>query len=188
MKTLGMTLEVKGDPSNGQAKLRRRMQDIVDAVNACSEAKAHLGAAMLLYAGIDGLAWLSRPTTAPDVRPEDFKTWVRDYLLPDSGLACSDEDLYSARCALLHTQTAESRASRSGQAKPLWYGVDKGQAYVPVMASSPLLAELIELKDLLGAFQSAMERFLRAIETDASLQARVLERAVEYFDLARIGS
>jgi hypothetical protein len=56
------------------------------------------------------------------------------------------------------------------------------------MASSPLLAELIELKDLLGAFQSAMERFLRAIETDASLQARVLERAVEYFDLARIGS
>lgn len=188
MKTLGMAVTVQADPSDGRAKLIQRVQDLVKAINACLQAQAPLGAIMLVYAGLDGFAWLSRPTGIPDVRGEDFKTWVRDFLLPGSGLNCSDEDVWSARCAVLHTQTSESRLSRSGDAKPLWYAIGGGLAYIPVMASSPKLAELVDIKDLLAAFQQAVNRFDHALDADAGLRARVLERAVQYFDLGHVAN
>ena len=57
---------------------------------------------VLLYAGIDALAWLALPSG--DVNGSDFVKWVNTYLLPDSGLQCTAEDIWAARCGLLHSE------------------------------------------------------------------------------------
>lgn len=76
---------------------------------------------MLLYAQIDIAASLNRPVSKSQVTREDFKNWVNQYLLPNSNLDCSADDLYAARCGLLHTYMAESKASRAGKAKQTFY-------------------------------------------------------------------
>ena len=75
----------------------------------------------LLYSGIDTMAWLGLPDNQEDVTPEDFIQWADRYLFPDSGIPCTALDLYSSRCGIVHSMTAESRIIRQGIAKGVYY-------------------------------------------------------------------
>jgi hypothetical protein len=76
---------------------------------------------LLFYATIDILASLARPRGQPDTDRRIFKEWVNKYMLPDSHLPCNADDIYAARCGLLHTLTAESRQARLGYARMVNY-------------------------------------------------------------------
>src|SRR5439155_802130 len=64
---------------------------------------------------------LLRSEREPDTKGEYFKKWVEDYMTADSKVAFTSEELWSARCGLLHTHTASSRLSRQGKARQLHY-------------------------------------------------------------------
>jgi hypothetical protein len=52
-----------------------------DMMREAFSRKAYLSALILMYAAIDALAWLDRRSDDPDVSPQDFRTWVSQYLL-----------------------------------------------------------------------------------------------------------
>ena len=140
-----------------------------------------------LYAGIDGMAWVSIADGRPDVTGEDFRAWTTTYFLPDAGLDCNEHDLWAARCALVHTQTIDSRHAREGKARHIWYYVGPGNRFlIPVhpgfRQQQPIT---VHIDALASAFRRATERFFGAIEADPALEKQIWPRAQQYYDEVR---
>jgi hypothetical protein len=92
---------------------------LLEAVELCLPRKLYTPAAVLTYSGIDAAAWVN--SDKPSTDRTAFKQWVADYLLRAKTLPCSADDLYSARCALLHTLSSDSDMTNRGSARVIWY-------------------------------------------------------------------
>src|SRR5207247_2169862 len=137
------------DDSHVPPKLRGQVYDILNAIALCLENRLAIPALMMIYAGIDGMAFVSLAEDRPDVHARDFKEWTNAYLLPDSNLPCSAEDLYAARCGLVHSQQVDSRLAREGKARHLWYLIGPGPTcLIPFHGRSharPVIVEIARL-------------------------------------------
>jgi hypothetical protein len=107
--------------SHVHPKLRRQVIDLWNGIDLCLSQAPRMAvpALVLLYAGIDGMAWVSIADDRDDVTEDDFRAWTNSYLLPDAGLECDDSDLWAARCGLVHSQIVDSRRARKGAARHL---------------------------------------------------------------------
>jgi len=156
------------------------------AIGICLREGFYEEALILLYATIDALAWLSLPPEKTNTLRSDFKQWVETYMLPDSSLGCTSSDLYSARCGLLHSNTAESELSRGGDASEIYYSTnDRGGVMINLMANTPQPAKIIGIHELLRALQSAIEAFENQLVTDSALSTLVESRLQHHFLQAR---
>jgi hypothetical protein len=63
-------------------------------------------AVMLMYAGMDAMAFLDMPDGQEDVTRSDFIRWADRYIRFPCKDQISGEDFYGARCALLHSYSA----------------------------------------------------------------------------------
>lgn len=67
-------------------------------------------AIIMIYIGIDMMCRLSLPLGETRQTRRYFKDWVNEYMEthPDQPYAYDGEDLYAARCAVLHNYGAEA--------------------------------------------------------------------------------
>src|SRR5262245_54852320 len=93
--------------------------DTLDVLNLLQRSGHQTQLLIVLYSAIDTMAWVG--LKEGDVTRTDFKMWVDRYLLPGTPLRCNSDDLYSARCSLLHSHAAESSSTRKGKARQTWY-------------------------------------------------------------------
>ena len=144
-------------------------------------------ALVLLYWAIDGMAWVSVSGDRHDVNSTDFKTWVESYLLPDSHLDCDADDLWAARCGVVHSQIMDSRKAREGRARHIWYHIGPGNRYfIPIHEVSKQQPLTISIDVFVAAFRQATKRFFEAIERDSEIEKRVWPRAQRDFDEVRV--
>lgn len=159
-------------------------QELTLAIDVCLEKGLALPTLALVYSGIDTMAWLGLPDEQHDVTGEDFIQWVDRYLLPGSGLGCAALDLYSARCGVLHSMSAESRAVRRGAAKRLLYAWGNHKAEdlqrMADLVDPSIMA--VQVEALVRAFRSAISTFAGDLERDASLGKRVNARLRRVFE------
>ncbi len=158
--------------------------ELVRAIDVLSESQLGLPAMLVLYAGIDIMASLDRPESSLEVKASDFVRWADRHLLPGTHLSCSAEDLYAARCGLLHTYMAESRLSRKGEARQVWYAwgdrsAEELQAEIDGADVPPVVA--VHVDNLSAAFRLAIERFKRCILDDSEKAKLVYDRAGKFF-------
>jgi hypothetical protein len=141
-------------------------------IHACVERQCLVSAVALIYSCIDSLAALTRPPNQPDTTRVEFINWVNRYLIPSHHLSCSAEDIYGARCGILHTYSPDSRMRRKGQAQALVYYWKSGP---PPNATIPLPPDaiIIALEDLISTLEQAVENFLTDIAVDDDLTDRV---------------
>jgi len=139
-----------------------------------------LPALILLYAQIDGIGALGRPSGAP-VEPAgpNFQAWTTKYIL-DNGEVVTATDLWGARCAVLHTQTPDSRWSAQGTARPIRYRLRNTKALAVSPGTGPSLT--IDPLNLARKVERGIEAWLRDVEQDAELTAAFCERAERIFD------
>jgi hypothetical protein len=78
-------------------------------------------ALIVLMASIDAMANLDRPEDGVQVTREDFIRWAERYLTPALPFGVTGEELYSHRCAILHTLGAESNITRAGRARRIGF-------------------------------------------------------------------
>jgi hypothetical protein len=147
---------------------------MLTGVDVCIEAQCLVSAVALIYSTVDALSALTRPATAGDTTRDVFMDWVRDYIHPEQTLSCSAEDLYGARCGILHNYAMNSRLRRQGQAKALIYKWRNGPDPDPAR-TIPLPADAITLyvEDLRRALHDGVMEFLGAVETSRKLKERV---------------
>lgn len=130
---------------------------------------------VLLYASMDIISSLSRPIGQPDTTRTVFKNWVNTYMLPDSDLGCSADDIYAARCGILHTLSLSSLASREGKAKQICYinkqdGVKRMQDWSDSKGHEVIF---VSIYTYAHAFYRGIHRFTEAIAKDGKLRGSV---------------
>src|ERR1035437_952786 len=113
-----------------------RFNDFTICIKMLLDAGHTLPALVLLYSAIDVFASLVRPETEPDTNGGYFKKWAEDYMIGPSRLKIASDDLWGARCGLLHTHSPSSRDSRRGKARKL--------AYYRARALSPGMQQVLE--------------------------------------------
>ena len=154
--------------------LRRTIADLVKSVDLLHKKGLCLPSIMMTYVAIDILASLARPANAQETSGTNFRAWVDQYLLPGSRLKCNADDIWGARCGLLHTYTPESRHSRDGRARKLFYisGVlDESARGTTQFVFGGYVA--VVSQDLFDALSKGLQRFMDAFETDPELRERV---------------
>jgi len=165
---------------DSEHKYQATVQSLVEALQealqqALRPDRSAFPALLLLYASMDIVASLSRPINHADTNNKIFKAWMDDYMLPGSGLPCSSEDIYAARCGILHTLSVASANSRSGAARRINY-VDKF-AEVPRLQALFKPGEenqlVVSLPEYFKAFYAGILHFTESIMKDEDLRTRV---------------
>jgi hypothetical protein len=168
-----------------KSNLQNHLNRLTVAIQLTLDAKKHLPTLILTYSAIDILAWLNRPASHPDVVKSDFTSWIDLYLLPDSNLSCSSLDLYAARCGIVHSYQAESKLSREGKAKQIWYAWGKGNATRLMdrikQAKKDNIAVAVQVEDLFSSLKRGILSFLASLDANPSHSKLVYERASKKF-------
>jgi hypothetical protein len=166
-----------------QQILIARVDEFALSIKLLLDARHTLPALIVLYTGIDIFGALLRPETELDTAGKYFKQWASDYLLANSQLPCTADDLWGARCGLLHTHTADSRESRRGAARQLHYfrgrlPEDTQNAITSVAAKGKIF---VDVDLFFAAFEAATRGFLRDVQRDSQLEQRVLHHSSRVF-------
>jgi hypothetical protein len=154
------------------------VRELVEALKkAFPQGDPNFSGLVLLYAAMDIISSLSRPINQADTTRAVFKQWIDTYMLRDSGLNCSSEDIYAARCGILHTLSLSSLSSRIGNAKEIGYlnkenGVERMQQWCDSKGHNVIV---VWMNGYLRAFYTAITRFVDAIQTDSDLRSRVFQ-------------
>jgi hypothetical protein len=145
---------------------------ILKGIEVCLDNQCLLSGVALIFCAIDTLSALTRSVDAKWTDRSVFKQWAEQFLLPGSRISCTADDLYAARCGVLHTQSPESRSVSEGEAKPLVYEWRSGP---PAHASRSLPdgAIVIAVEGLHEALKEAIVRFLVAADSDPEIKRRV---------------
>jgi hypothetical protein len=164
-----------------EAQFERKVQQLVAAVETCLAANLWEPTLILLYAGIDAMAWLDRPAGQLDVTENDFVRWAERYLLSSPSPGLTGEDLYGARCGLLHSHTGESRKHRILKVRKLFYHREvngKRVGVVQLRMNEKFLPPSVDLDAFVRAFRDAVRKFREDFEKDAERRDQIYDRVL----------
>lgn len=158
------------------SQVARFILDTIDAISTLVKAGKWLQALVVLYSAIDTLAWSTR--SGGDVTRSDFCDWVSAHMAPSNQLGCTAEDLYAARCGLLHSGASESRLSREGKATELWYATSSDRvAWLQKFASKKgLSVKVLGITELVEAFADGARQFVEDLGADRQREEQVNDR------------
>jgi hypothetical protein len=150
--------------------------ETVDAISKLVMENLYTQALIILYSAVDTLAWANLPSG--DVHQKDFIAWVDNYIKPEDKLGCTAEDLYGARCGLVHSGAAESQKSRKGEAEELWYATSPHSISLleEYATQNNQRAKVVYFTELLSAFVDAAQKFNDEISKDEQKQRIINER------------
>lgn len=155
------------------------------------DADDEIGALVLFYAYTDALGSLLRPKTERRTSPFYFKRYVREFILAGSTLPVTDDDLWSARCGMLHTFSPYSDLTEgaSPRAKKVVYVKSAQQAEISNRAAIATHLKgvvFVDAFDLFNAFISGGVAFGKKVASDADFADSVLFHGDHFFQDFRI--
>ena len=159
--------------------LERHLNDLFAGIVYCYENQLLMPCLVLLYSGIDVAASLE-PSGGSAVG-QRFENWVDRYMLKGKSLPCIAKDLYAARCAVVHTFTPDSHLSKTGKARVIGYAF--GDADLKKLdEATVLLGRMtgqvnVHMKDLIEAFHSGYETYLKEAFADSARRKEVMSQA-----------
>jgi hypothetical protein len=163
--------------------LDHSLMQMAESVRTSIDRNLQLPSLILIYSGIDIAGWLSAKSEKTSVR-ESFTNWVNLYMIPSGSLACTSIELYSARCAILHTLTPDSRLSRSGEAKRVayaWGDSSRRDLEIAIAKSGTPELLVIHIEDLFNSFRVGWKSFIDAYEADQSIAPLFVKRANQVY-------
>jgi hypothetical protein len=155
--------------------LYNTIKELCSSINLLHSNSLSLPALMMTFATIDIMSSLACTTQQTESNGTDFRDWVNRYLLPDIKLLCTADDLWGARCGLLHAYTPDSRDSKRGKARQMIYI----KRIVDEIATEKYVA--VAPQDLFNALSSALCRFTEDLEKDVDLKNHVTARTSNYY-------
>jgi hypothetical protein len=134
-------------------------EGIKRGIEVLLEKKCYGSAVILIYAGIDAMAFLGMPANRQDVTSHDFITWAEKHIRFPCDEQLTGLDLYGARCSMLHTYSLASRLSREGKCRMVGYM----NISVPDVIYNPRVATdlvMVSVTGLAEAFFRGVDRFI----------------------------
>jgi hypothetical protein len=166
-------------------ELRRNLEPLSQAIDACLKSDLRTPALILLYSAIEIAGFLDNEVPSAGSR-RVFENWVKKYLLPVKSLYCSAVDIYAARCGVIHTFTPESDLSKDGRAREILYAWNRESEYVAhryiTKSKTQDSQVVVTFHDLYEGWKRGIEQFIGELTDDPQRRRRVLERAQSFFD------
>ena len=131
---------------------------IKKGIQTMLDAGCYGSAVILVYAGIDAMAFLGMPEDQEDVTSKDSMTWADRYLKFPCKEQPTPTDLWCARCGMLHNYSSFSRLSRESKCRNIGY-VDESKPEVMSDPGVPTLI-LISVKGLADAFFRGLDQYM----------------------------
>jgi len=132
-------------------------------------------ALVLLYSGMDAMAFMSLPAEKNSVTRKDYIAWAEQYIhFPCTGQVTGLE-LYGARCGVLHTFTPDSELTRDNKARRIVY-INHHTPEVSYDPSEPEDIVVMSVHGLYKAFLAGVQQFLADLLLDKSREALALTR------------
>jgi len=76
---------------------------------------------------------LDAPPSQASATGTSFKNWVKNYILSYPNIEFNEDDLWGARCAVLHTFTSESDLSKANKVREIQYIAGKKEGMEPLL-------------------------------------------------------
>jgi hypothetical protein len=163
-----------------------RINDFTQSIEILLNAGHTQPALILLFTAIDIFASLRRLETETDTNGGYFKKWVEDYMIASSQRPFTSEDLWGARCGLLHTHTAASKVSRQGKARQLHYyrahdpiSLDQQRAFDSI--ANIYGKQFVDVDLLHADFIEGLRRFSTDIQRNPELAMKVFHHSTTLF-------
>ncbi len=94
------------------------IQQMFKGIELCLKEKLQFPTLSLIYTVIDNLAYIAYGDIGVEKR---YKKWITEYMFKEKNLNVTPMDLYSARCAILHTLTPNSKKTNEKKASVIAY-------------------------------------------------------------------
>ena len=172
-------------PITGFKLLYKNLEETAFVISKCLKSKFLNPSLILIYSTIDLLAWLNCPESKLDVQRSDFTSWVDKYLLPESSLRCTSLELYAARCGIVHCHSAESRLTRTGEARKICYTTGPAdeqilQGKIDRIGSGDE-AVAVNAGKLFNSLLNGIQQFSASLLKDPDLSKRAKRRTEQFF-------
>jgi hypothetical protein len=129
--------------------------EIFKAIDYCVNNLQIMPALILIYSSMDSISWLFCNEKGPSNRKR-FVKWVTEWMLADGQLPCTGEELYKARCAILHTLTPDSHTNNKEPNRTISYAW--GKAKVEDLTKA---IKLLNYQDIVGIQLEELSRVFR---------------------------
>ena len=175
-----------GDCWSEKTRLMDQIVNLVREIKKCEEAEATMAAVIMCFVCIDTMAFLAMPAERNRNTRADFVHWVNRYLKADSSQSYQyrGQDVYAARCAVLHSFSAEGDAHRKDRSIIKFGYTDGGQhAFNPDIDDS---LAIIGTASFINDVVFAVEEFLRDAQQDTELRVRIGSRLDKVFAVSAL--
>ncbi|NOU94889.1 hypothetical protein GC093_16910 [Paenibacillus sp. LMG 31456] len=151
---------------------------LISSIELTLEKKFITPSLVLLYSGIDIVASLNTEI-GRDVQRSDFINWVNKYMIPHINIPLTGDDIYSARCAVVHSMRSESKMSRQGKAIQIFYtwGDKESEELQNLINLTNMKHIAIKFETLFQAFRLGIVDFFEEAETDTQILHNIFNRA-----------
>jgi hypothetical protein len=95
-----------------QQNLFENYKHLIQAIWYCEENHLLTPALVMIYTAIDSVSWIAASSSKDSGKA--FQKWVSEWMLKDPRIKCSAEELYAARCGVVHTLTPNSSMTQKG--------------------------------------------------------------------------
>jgi hypothetical protein len=145
---------------------------MLTGIRTCLQSECLVSAVTLMFSSLDALAALTRPIGTQSTNGAVFKAWVDRYIKPASSLGCTADDLWGARCGVLHLYSPDSDLSAQNKARRIYYQWDAGPA-ADAASTIPNGSLVIVVEKLHQAVEQAIRDFIVAAEMDHEVKRKV---------------
>lgn len=165
-----------------QDNLYKNYLQVIQAVELCLSNGLALPTLILIYSLIDSVSWLACNDDTQKIGVR-FQSWVNEWMLKKYPLPCNAEELYSARCGILHTLTPESDLTKKG-VKLIAYAWGKGKQEDLIKAN--MLVEStncvsVHIDNIFSSFKNGFADFLKHLEENKDLEDLFIQKANKHF-------
>ena len=135
-------------------------------------------AVILLFAALDAMAHLGRPTNQDAGSGRDFQDWVQRYFRVPGQTAVTPEEWWAARCATIHTYGAYARSHKKPGVRAMnWTTGDTPGTLEKQTKVGPIV--FVNVQAMHAALVKGAEEFLTWAFQDDTFAEVVKERLAE---------
>lgn len=137
---------------------------------------------ILLYSAIDGFSGLAARGNLSD--KDSFLQWVEKWMIgPNQVRPYTPIDLYAARCAVVHNQTANFDVTGKGNARLIYYFIKEARQDVLELTAASLGVNILPLRleDLISDFDNGKNNCIKAINEDEAWKTEFETKSKMYF-------
>lgn len=163
--------------------LFRNYYQIITAVDNCIAENLIMPALVLVYSAIDSVSWLASENENQQVG-ERFQSWVDIWMLQKYPLPCTAEELYAARCGILHTLTPNSKLSAKKGVRQISYAW--GTANQKDLDESLKLLDFqeyvaVHVNDIISSFKNGFADFIEDAQADKVKKELFIQKSGKHF-------